>query len=240
MKIAYFDMNSGASGDMTVAAFINCGFPLENLQKIFSKNESLKIELSTEKINRNSINVQKFNVNLKDEKNHRNFHDIKLIINDLDLSDKVKHDSIEAFKLLAETEGKMHGLKYDEIHFHEVGAVDSIVDIISIMCCMDFFGIQKIYTSRIPYPYGTIQCQHGTIPNPAPATLELLKGFPFYKVDISDEMITPTAACILKYFKNEGMFTEFTPEITGMGAGTRIIKNTPGFLRISIGEAKFD
>jgi uncharacterized protein (DUF111 family) len=235
-------MSAGCSGDMTIAALIDCGFPFEKLTEIFHTELTPSVELSLKKVIRNSIEVKGIDVKVKEEfqHSHRHLSEIYELIDKLNVSEPVKENSRLVFENLATSEAKMHGIELERVHFHEVGACDSIVDIISIMVAFEYFGIEKVAVDKIPLPHGTIECQHGTIPNPAPATMNLLEGFEFKPVDIYQEMVTPTAAAVIKTFSNpEKKLVTFTPKISGMGAGSYVIKDTPGFLRISIGDGEY-
>jgi hypothetical protein len=237
MKIASFEMSAGAAGDMIVAALLNAGLPFEILEKIFKELPIEGVELTSSSVVRNSIKVNTFNVACPEVDSERHLSEIVEIIKQLPLTERVCQLSIAAFNLLAESEAKMHGIPVDHVHFHEVGAVDSIVDIVAAMAGLDWFGVEKIYIDSIPWPSGVITCRHGVIPNPAPATTHLLRDFPHRPVTQTVEMVTPTAATILRLLGNpREEISLFHPEHIGMGAGTRIIEGTTGYLRIMIGE----
>ena len=167
----------------------------------------------------------------------RNYIDIITLINNSELSSRVKQDSAEMFRLLAIAEGKVHGKPIEEVHFHEVGAIDSIVDIVGAAICKEALGIDKIISAPIETGNGFVRCAHGLMPIPAPATAELLTGLPMRSNVDKFEMTTPTGAVILKYYVSE--FTEkrdFTILKTGYGLGTREMKQLPNVLRVFIVE----
>jgi len=172
-----------------------------------------------------------------DHANLRNYIDIITIINNSTLSNSVKKDSCEMFKLLAIAEGKVHGKPIEEVHFHEVGAIDSIVDIVGAAICKEALGIDKIISAPIETGNGFVRCAHGLMPIPAPATAELLSGIPMRSNVDKFEMTTPTGAVILKYYASEFIEKrEFTILKTGYGLGTREMKQLPNVLRVFIAE----
>ncbi len=213
MNILYMDCFSGISGNMTIGAFLDLGVDekvlLEGLGKL--NVEGYKIQIS-KKI-KNGIEGTYFNVILEDEEHHvraaheyhRNLRDIEKIIDESQLSDKVKYLSKKIFGRVAAAEAKVHGKPIGEIHFHEVGAIDSIVDIVGTAICIDSLSIDKIVASKLPSGSGFVRCQHGLIPVPAPAVLEIIKGskIPMYSNGIEDELTTPTGAAIVAALADE-------------------------------------
>ncbi len=243
MKIAYFDCFSGASGDMILGALIDAGFNQKELSKELKKLGIDNYELSSKKVLRSAITGTKFDVSInesaiKDEHHkRRTLKDISRLINESTLSDSVKKDSIRIFENLAHAEAKVHNMSPEDVHFHEVGAVDSIVDIVGAVIAFDSLKIEKIYFSPIRTGTGFVKCHHGQFPVPAPATIEILKGFHVVSTNIQRELTTPTGAAILTTL---GVNTEKCPEITlhqiGYGAGSHEIPQIPNLLRIMIGE----
>lgn len=170
----------------------------------------------------------------------RNYTEIVELINNSGLDEKVKHDSIQMFKLLAIAEGKVHGKPMEEVHFHEVGAIDSIVDIVGAAICMAELDVDEVISAPIETGSGFVRCAHGLMPVPAPATAELLKGVPIRSFVKKNEMTTPTGAVIIKYYAKD--FTEdktFTIQKTGYGLGTRDLTQLPNVLRAFIAEKKY-
>jgi len=173
-----------------------------------------------------------------DNGQHRGLNEIKKLINDSGLNARVKSLSCEIFQNIAEVEAKMHNIAIDKIHFHEVGAIDSIIDIVGTAICVDHFQIGECFVSKVPVSFGYIKFSHGLWPNPAPATLELLKNFTLYKMNIDRELITPTGAAILKTLcKGSSQMPDFELEKIGYGAGYHDFEH-PNVLRIMIGEKK--
>jgi len=243
MKTLYIDCSlSGISGDMTLGALIDLG---ADLAEIEAKISTLPIEpfsLKVEGVVKKGIFSQQFTVVEKEDEratNHRHFSTIKKMIQDSEaLSDQVKQLSLDIFQPIAEAEAKIHNQTMEKVHFHEVGAVDSIVDIIGTAIALEQLGIERITASPVVTGSGTIHIDHGVYPIPAPATLEMLKGIPVERTTIRGELITPTGAGILK-----GLVTEFGPmpgmtvEKVGYGAGQKDFPKHPNVLRAVIGQS---
>jgi uncharacterized protein (TIGR00299 family) protein len=236
MKALYFDCNAGISGDMIVGACIDAGVDFQILNSYLSTLDLGEFSISYNDIIKNSIRATKFNVNVPHSHHHRHLPDIKRIISNSKLPDKVKEDSIKVFELLAEAEGSVHGISEDEVHFHEVGAVDSIIDIVSSLLSFYLLEVEVFYSSQVPTGSGYVQSMHGKIPVPAPATVELLKDVPVFSNGICDEVTTPTGAAILKYLVSEyGEIPQIKINSIGYGAGDKNF-DIPNILRIVIGD----
>jgi uncharacterized protein (TIGR00299 family) protein len=168
---------------------------------------------------------------------HRTYAEIEKIINKSRMNKRVKEKSIDIFYRIANAEAKIHSQKISEVHFHEVGAIDSIVDIVGSAAGIDFLGVEESISSAVPLGSGFVKCQHGTIPIPAPATLEILKGVPVYSSGVKSELVTPTGAAILTSFAKE---FKPMPQIkiikTGFGAGSRVYEAIPNLLRLILGD----
>jgi len=204
MKILYYDCFSGISGDMNLAAMLELGVPEEFLKESLKKLKISNFELIVEKSKINSIGGTKVTVNLtKEDKAHRHLSDIKEIINSSGLNLNVKQISISIFEKIAIAEAHIHQTTPEKIHFHEVGAVDSIVDIVGAAICIDFFKPDKVICSTIELGKGFVKCAHGIIPVPAPATLEILKNIPVSIGNQNFETTTPTGAAILATIVDE-------------------------------------
>lgn len=238
MKIAYFDCFAGVSGDMIVGALLDLGAPLNVIEDELSKLGIGNFELNTKRVTRQHIAATKFDVVAKTQKVVRTWPSIRKLIEQSDLSDIVKQHSLAIFKRIAEAEAKIHNKPVDQIHFHEVGAIDSIVDVISSVIGIEVLGIEKIYSSSVATGSGMVKTDHGILPIPAPATAELLSGIPIYSSGITAELTTPTGAAILT---NYAVFTEELPPITlistGYGSGEREL-DIPNVLRLMLGEEK--
>jgi uncharacterized protein (TIGR00299 family) protein len=237
MTAAYFDCFAGISGDMTVGALLDMGVPLEWLQKQLSGLSLDGFSLSADAISRHGIKARRFQVHVQQDSIHRHYQDIKLIIEKCPLSSNVRQTSLAIFDQVAHAESKIHGIEKDQVHFHEVGAIDSIVDIVGTALCLEYLGIDTIFSSKIPLGKGLVDCQHGTLPVPAPATMEILQGVPVYGAGISAELVTPTGAAIIKVLARN--FIDMPPMIVekiGYGAGSRNLPNHPNLLRVVTGQ----
>lgn len=246
MKILYYECFAGISGDMNLGAMIDLGVDenhlIKELKKLSIANE---FDVKIKKGDKMGITGTKVDVDLKHDHDHhhhhhhhdhRNLNDINKIINESDLSDRVKNTASKIFHVIAQAEAKVHGKTIEEIHFHEVGAVDSIVDVVGASICFDYLNVDKIMCSTVELGGGFVKCAHGVIPVPAPATIEILQGVPTHKGRIDREATTPTGAAILKT-----LVDTFTDDIsfniikTGYGLGTMDF-SIPNVLRASLAE----
>ena len=236
MKIAYFDCFSGISGDMTVGALLDAGLKIETLEKELKKLGLSGYQLEVNKVVKKGISATQFKVRIKEEGVERRFKDILTILEKSKLDEEIKKETKKIFFNIAQAESKIHRKDLDKIHFHEIGGLDSIIDITSAVIGIKTLGIEEIYSSALPVGKGFVKCAHGVIPVPAPATLELLKNIPTYSGGIESEMITPTGAGIIgtlaKSFRERPLMKI---ERTGYGAGEKEF-TIPNLLRVSIGE----
>jgi hypothetical protein len=238
MKIAYFDTIAGISGDMTLGAFISAGMSLDYLSNEISKLDLHGVEFQATHLERSGITAVKLDVIISDQHHNRNIHDILEIINRSTLSDCVKENAKKIFMQLAHAEAKIHSMSIDDVHFHEVGALDAIVDIVGAAICLEKFGIKKVYSSPIKLGSGGfVDAAHGQLPLPAPAVAEILKGYPTVLTDVPFELTTPTGAAIVKAISSGVLSNEqIIFEDIGYGAGSEEIKSIPNLLRVMIGE----
>jgi len=245
MKTAYFDCSSGLAGNMILGALLDAGLPkaylLKELLKIRNSKSEIrnKYQIIISKTKRGSITSTYCNVKLHGRDQHRSLPDILKIINKSRLSKGVKQLSSRIFKRLAEAEAKVHDVPVNRVHFHEVGAVDAIIDIVGTAIGLEKLEIERVYCSPIPYGKGTINHAHGILPIPAPATAELLKGIPTYQVNVNAELTTPTGAAIISTIAQD--FTDaprIKVEKIGAGAGSLVFPHLPNILRIFIGTAQ--
>lgn len=240
MKIGYFDCFSGAAGDMIVGALIDAGASFDELQKQLAGLNVPGYQLKAEKVKKQGFAATKFDVlvdaNLP--KPHRHLKHVEQIINDSQLSSRVKERAIAIFRRLAMAEAKAHGSTIEKVHFHEVGAIDAIVDVVGTVICLDLLGIEEVRCSPLVVGSGTVMCEHGLMPVPAPGTVGLIEGFPVAASDETGELLTPTGAAILTTLATQfGPTPSMTLQATGCGAGTRDGKTRPNLLRILLGEA---
>ena len=236
MKIAYFDCFSGVSGDMILGALLDAGLDIRELEAGLGKLKISGYKLKAEKTARKGISGTKFSVDIIEQDVERRLKDIAEIIDQSDLDDDIKDLSKNTFKELAMVEASIHGKGIDEIHFHEVGGLDSIIDVVGSLIGIKKLGIEAIYSSKIHVGTGFLECQHGVLPVPAPATLALLKGIPIYSRGIEAELVTPTGVCVLKTLSQGfGIMPEMKVEKAGYGAGSRELE-IPNLLRVYVGE----
>jgi uncharacterized protein (TIGR00299 family) protein len=240
MKILYLDCYAGISGDMTVAALLDLGVPLEHLQAELAKL-SLPPDsytLSTQHTERQHMPALKFDVSVSDHHTHRHYSGIDLIIAESGLSDRVKETSRRIFRRLAEAEAKVHGVPIEEVHFHEVGAVDSVVDIVGTAICLEYLQVEQIHVSALPLGSGFVETAHGRLPVPAPATVELMKGLPLHGECGPGERVTPTGAAIVAALASGfGTQPPMLMEKTGCGAGGKDFADCPNILRAFLGRS---
>ncbi|MCI0489781.1 MAG: nickel pincer cofactor biosynthesis protein LarC [Blastocatellia bacterium] len=238
MRALYFDCFAGASGDMIVGALLNLGLELETLKRELSSLALKNYEISASPVKRSRIAATKFEVRTSPAPQPaRHLSDIRALINNSSLSDRVKQTSVNAFERLAEAEARVHGTTIDKVHFHEVGAVDSIIDIVGAMIGFDVLGVERFFSSPLRLGHGSIRTEHGLMPIPAPATAELLRGVPVYAGELEGEFVTPTGAAIIVSLCEE--FIPLPPVAishTGYGAGSRDPEGFPNAMRLILGD----
>ncbi len=236
MKIAYGDLIGGISGDMFVGAMLDLGLPLSTLKAELKRIPTLRYTLTVSKKTVHSIRATRFQVVCPDEESARSWKQIRTLIAGSGLRPRVKETGIDIFSRLAEAEGKIHGVAPEKVHFHEVGATDSIVDIIAAAIGAHELAIDAFHFSRIPLGRGLTRALHGPLPIPGPATLELLKGIPVQGIDLDSETVTPTGAAIVRTLaKGFGAQPSMTIEKIGYGAGQKNFPNRPNLFRLVIG-----
>lgn len=273
MRIAYFDCFAGASGDMIVGALLDAGVEIDQLQAALASLNVEGYGLSAEPVVKQNFAATKFTVlslrtgqavdHTEDHGHadadrhqhgghahshhhhgpHRHLADIRGIIENSSLSDTVKQRATSVFTRLGEAEAKAHGIAIDKVHFHEVGAVDAIVDVVGACVCLELLEIDRVVCSALPPGSGTVHCAHGEMPVPTPATAELLRGVPLAPNRNSGELLTPTGAAILTTLADE--YADAPPagaaiESVGIGAGTRDGDRVPNLLRAIIATAEGD
>jgi pyridinium-3,5-bisthiocarboxylic acid mononucleotide nickel chelatase len=236
MKIAYFDCFAGISGNMVLGALLDAGLDLRRLQAELAGLHLDGYRIVADSVRRSGIRGTHIEVEIEEQGVERHLHHIKEIIEGSELPPAVKDQSVSIFTRLAQAEARVHGEPIDHIHFHEVGAMDAIIDIVGSVTGLWLMGVEAVYASQVHVGRGTIECAHGTIPVPAPATMELLQGVPIYGWDVDAELVTPTGASILAVLATSfGGGPAMRVENIGYGAGTREL-SFPNLLRVSIGE----
>lgn len=246
MKTMYLDCFSGASGDMVLGALVDAGLPLETLREALKLLPLSGYDLKAERVQRAGVGAMKICVVETNKEisthehrhhEHRSMSDIEKLIKKSTLPDRVKIRSVELFTRLAKAEAKIHGLSVEKVHFHEVGALDSIVDIVGAVYAFDWFGIDQIIASPLNLGHGTVECQHGEFPVPAPATAELIQGVPVYSDGARAELLTPTGALLVTgHTKCYGEIPRMVIKQIGYGAGDRDFQGRPNVLRILVGD----
>lgn len=245
MRIAYFDCFSGISGDMTLGALLHAGVNEAAWRAELAKLAVPGYTLHVAPVVKEGISGLQVTVELHeaDQGHGRHLADIAAILEASGLSERVRMQAMTVFTRLAEAEARIHATTRDSIHFHEVGAVDAIVDVVGACIGLEMLGIEKVYASPLPFNRGWVECMHGTMPVPAPATLELLVGFPLRPDERPKELITPTGAALLAALAERAPHGDIAPpppltlRAIGYGAGQR---NTwiPNLLRLLIGDTK--
>ena len=241
MKIAYFDCHSGISGDMILGALVDAGVKLQTLRAGLASLGLKGYELKSKRVKRGLFGGTKVDVVLssKAHTHSRTFTDIEKLLKRSKLPKAVIEDSLEIFLRIGKAEAKVHRTKIDKVHFHEVGAVDSIVDIVGGVIGMQALNVSQVLASPLNTGEGTVDCAHGVLPVPAPATLELLKGIPCYSSGIPYELTTPTGAAMIGFWAEAFQSLPLMKiQKSGYGAGSHIIKDHANLLRIIVGEAE--
>ena len=238
MKIAYFDCFSGVSGDMCLGALISAGLDFSLLKQELTKLSLTGYDLRWERVTRNGISAADVHVEVQEANQPaRRIADILHIIEDSMLPEGVKEQSKAVFNRLAAAEAKVHDLPVEEIHFHEVGAVDAIVDVVGTVLGLHLLAVDKVYASPLPMGKGFIKCMHGLIPSPAPAVLEVLQDVPIYGTDMEEELVTPTGAALLAVLADAFVnLPALNLQRIGYGSGKKVMEH-PNLLRIILGEA---
>jgi uncharacterized protein (TIGR00299 family) protein len=240
MKVAFFDCFAGISGDMTLGAILDAGADEARFKEELSKLGGIEFGLEIKKVVRQGIQATDVQVKIPHEHHHRHLSNITRIIEESALTDDVKEKAVGVFRTLAEAEARVHGTSMESVHFHEVGAVDAIVDIVGACIGLSLLGVEQVVVSPLPMGHGWVECQHGRIPLPAPATVEILKGVPVYSADVEGELVTPTGAAIAKTLAGGfGLMPQMKVESTGYGAGNTEFP-FPNLLRIFVGEVSSD
>jgi len=262
LKILYWDTFAGISGDMALGSLIALGADPKNIVNKLHSMGLTEFVLEVRERQVHGINATDINVVIPEQNSEHNYHehhdhhkhelehehkhdhghkpnrrlpDIQKMILSGDLSERSRKSALEVFNVLAEAEAHIHGTTIDEVHFHEVGAVDSLVDIVGTCIALDQLDIDSIKVSTLPWSHGFVKCAHGTLPLPAPAALMLLKGFKFRESGITGELITPTGAALIRALAEQSTFPEMALLNVGYGSGKNDY-GIPSLLRAVLGE----
>lgn len=243
MRVVYFDCPSGASGDMILGALVDAGVPLDALRAELAKLGLAGWRLGAREVRRGAFRATKVDVEVDGgvRQEHRHLGDIVRILEGSGLPAAVVEGAVRVFRRLAEAEARVHGSAVDEVHFHEVGAVDAIVDVTGAVAALSLLGVESVHVSALPIGGGFVEGAHGRMPIPGPGTAELLRNFPVVDTGVQMELLTPTGAAILTTLAaGAGRMPAMTVERVGYGAGTRDLPGTPNVLRVFVGEAAGD
>ncbi|MCH7870335.1 MAG: nickel pincer cofactor biosynthesis protein LarC [Planctomycetes bacterium] len=243
MRVAYFDCFCGAAGDMIVGALIDAGADTDALRQGLTALGLRGYTLSIEPVTKQGFAATRFRVDLENTgtQPHRHLSDILGIIDRSGLPESVRSTASRVFTRLGEAEAKVHGGSIEQVHFHEVGAVDAMLDIVGAVLALDLLGVDRIVCSPLPVGSGTIHCEHGILPVPAPATAELLMGVPLASTQEEGELLTPTGAALVTTLAEEfGPIPAMMVQSIGYGAGTRETTLRPNLLRVLIGGTEDD
>jgi uncharacterized protein (TIGR00299 family) protein len=240
MKLAYFDCFAGAGGDMIVGALIDAGADADALRSGLSKLRLDGYSLDIARVTHQGFAASRFHVRIDSpsKQPHRHLAHVVEILNKSGLSDRTRGAAIRVFERLASAEAAVHGTTIDKVHFHEVGAVDAIVDVVGAVLGLELLGVERVFCSPVPLGSGSITCSHGVMPVPAPATAKLLEGVPVVAGVGEGELTTPTAAAVLTTLASEfGPIPQMTLASVGYGAGSREGQGMPNLLRVLVGTA---
>ena len=237
-QVAWFHPFSGIAGDMTLGALLDAG---ADLDFVVATLDGLKVDgwaLTTEQVDRNGIRATRAVVDAPEQHHHRHWTDIRFLLEEADIPDRVKSRSLAVFEVLAVAEGKVHGVSPEEVHFHEVGALDAIVDIVGSCAALESLNIDEITSGPVAVGIGTISAAHGILPNPPPAVVNLLEDLPTVGVDVGLELTTPTGAALVKGLATStGPLPDMTITASGYGAGTRDLSDRANVTQVIIGTA---
>jgi hypothetical protein len=235
MRIAYFDCFSGASGDMILGSLIDAGLSSGQLREELKKLRIPKVRLKVKKVLKGGISATQAMVEGNEKRSHRDLKEMLRIIERSNLEADVKEKSKEIFQRIASVEARIHKKLMEEIHFHEIGGLDSVVDIVGAVWGVRQLGIDKLHVSKVDVGAGFVKCEHGILPIPAPATLCLMAGKPIYSSGVERELLTPTGAAILTSMGSEfGELPLMRVDRIGYGAGRHDLPH-PNVLRLIIG-----
>ncbi len=239
MNTAYLDCFSGVSGNMLLGALLDCGFAENDLRETLNALHISGYRLHIQQTITNSLAASLVTVEVVEQQEHRHLADIADILADSDLPDSIKKKSLAVFTLLAEAEAAVHGTTREQIHFHEVGAVDALIDIVGTVAGFECLHIDRIFCSSLPVSNGLTICEHGVIPLPAPAVCTLLQGVPIYGVKVNMELVTPTGAALVKKLADGyGPMPAMNLQATGYGAGSNKRQDgCPNLLRLCLGQS---
>jgi pyridinium-3,5-bisthiocarboxylic acid mononucleotide nickel chelatase len=235
-RIAYLDCVGGLAGDMLLAALLDAGAELETLRGVPRALGLDGVEIDATRVERQGIGALHLSIEAPDDQDHRRYADIRDLVSGADLPERARARALEAFRRLAEVEGGVHGVSPDDVHFHELGSLDTLIDVCGAFVLLDELGVERIVSSPLPFARGLVEAAHGVLPLPAPATLGLLEGAELVGTDSAAELVTPTGAAIAATVVEAwGALPPLTLERVGYGAGTKELADRPNVVRIVLG-----
>jgi uncharacterized protein (TIGR00299 family) protein len=238
MKTLYFDLIGGASGDMILGSLVDAGVPLETLKELLKGLNLDEFDLLSKTVDKNGFKATHLEVTVNKQPPERHLKEIEEIIKMAEIPAKIKTEAIEIFNKIASVEAGIHNLPIEQVHLHELGGTDTIVDVVGTLMALEYLNIENINSSAVPLGKGFVKGAHGNIPLPAPATIALLEGVPVFGRDIEAELVTPTGAALLSNLVEDfGPPPNMVIQSIGYGAGSRDLP-IPNLLRIFIGEVQ--
>ncbi|MCK4911981.1 MAG: LarC family nickel insertion protein [Thermodesulfovibrionales bacterium] len=239
LKLLWFDCAFGVSGDMCLGALVDAGAPFKPLKELPEALGLKGVTLSRRTVKRSGLRALKVSVKVDEgAQKARRLRNVEGIISKAKLPDAVKEKSLKVFRAIFKAEAHVHGSKLEDVHLHEMGAADTLIDIVGSVLCIELLGVDKVTSSPVAVGSGTIKCAHGLLPVPPPAVAELLKGVPIHTGIEGMELATPTGAAIIREISKEfGPMPDMVLEAVGVGAGTRKIEGQPNALRALIGKS---
>ena len=235
-RVAYLDCVGGLAGDMLLAALLDAGAELETLRGVPRALGIDAVEIDAERVERQGIGALHLSIEAPDDHDHRRYADIRDLVRGADLPENARARALEAFRRLAEVEGGVHGVPPDDVHFHELGSLDTLVDVCGAFVLLDELGVERVVSSPLPFARGLVEATHGVLPLPAPATLGLLEGAELVGIDTAAELVTPTGAAIAATVVEAwGTLPPLKLERVGYGAGTKELADRPNVVRVVLG-----
>jgi uncharacterized protein (TIGR00299 family) protein len=235
-RVAYLDCVGGLAGDMLLAALLDAGADLERLRGVPAVLGIDGVDITAERVERQGIGALHLRIEAPDDHAHRAYAEIRQLVEHADLPEPARSRSLAAFARLAAVEGAIHGVPAEDVHFHELGSLDTLVDVCGAFVLLDDLGVERVSCSPLPFARGFTRAAHGVLPLPAPATLGLLEGVPLIGVEAEAELVTPTGAAIAAVVVDEwGSLPPLTLERVGYGAGTKDFADRPNIVRVILG-----
>jgi pyridinium-3,5-bisthiocarboxylic acid mononucleotide nickel chelatase len=236
-RLAYLDCVGGLAGDMLLAALLDAGAELETLRGVPSALGIEGVDISVERVERQGIGALHLRIDASDDHSHRGYRELHNLVEAADLPQRARTRALQTFERLAEVEGAIHGVAPDDVHFHELGSLDTLVDVCGAFVLLEELGVERVASSPLPFARGFVEAAHGVLPLPAPATLGLLDGAALVGVETEAELVTPTGAAIAATVVEEwGSLPPLTLERVGYGAGTKELTERPNVVRVILGE----